>query len=476
MLLEIKIPSPGESITEVEIGKWLVENGAVVKKDLEIAEVESDKATFSLSASAAGTIKILVKEGERVSVGSVACTIDTEAAIVEGEKQDEKTVGDVTEKGKPTGEETGKGLSGVYPTEEAKAPEAKIQSADEKKVTVDSVGKAGEKRPEEGEFPENETPQDFIQPDREETSGHPRIKFTAAAKAVMDAEGLSINEVLEGLHRLTRQDVETVVNLLKSNVPYQEKEENKITGAAPSRIEDRNMMSPLRRKLSQRLVAVKNETAMLTTFNEIDMLRLMQLRTKYQKSFTEKYGIKLGYMSFFTKAASIALAQYPLVNSMIDGEEIVSPHYQDIGIAVQTEKGLVVPIIRDAESKSIPELEREIFELAEKARNKKLTIQEMTGGTFTITNGGLFGSLLSTPIINPPQSAILGMHAIKERPVVVDNKVEIRPMMYVALTYDHRLIDGKVSVSFLYKIKQLIENPSSLLFQGKDPEDLLLGL
>jgi len=235
-------------------------------------------------------------------------------------------------------------------------------------------------------------------------------------------------------------------------------------------------MSALRRKLSQRLVAVKNETAMLTTFNEIDMSQVMELRKTYQQPFVDKYGIKLGFMSFFTKAVSVALAKHPSINSMINGDEIVTPRYHDIGIAVQTPKGLMVPIVRNAETKSIENIEREIKELAEKARDKKLTVQEMTGGTFTITNGGVFGSLMSTPILNPPQSAILGMHAIKDRPIAVNGKVEIRPMMYVALSYDHRIIDGKDSVGFLVKVKELIENPAKLLFDGKTPEEQLLGL
>lgn len=243
-----------------------------------------------------------------------------------------------------------------------------------------------------------------------------------------------------------------------------------------ARNEERIPMSPLRRKLSQRLVAVKNETAMLTTFNEIDMTQLIDLRTKYQHAFTEKYGFKLGFMSFFTKGVSNALTQFPVINSMIDGNDIVTPDYHDISIAVQTPKGLMVPVIRNAEIKNIEELEYEIKELAEKARNKKLTIEEMKGGTFTITNGGLFGSLMSTPILNPPQSAILGMHAIKDRPVAISGRVEIRPMMYVALSYDHRLIDGRDSVQFLTKLKEMIENPVNLLFQGKNPEELLLGL
>jgi 2-oxoglutarate dehydrogenase E2 component (dihydrolipoamide succinyltransferase) len=460
MTLEIKIPSPGESISEVEIGRWLVENGSMVKKDQEIAEVESDKATFSLSASADGKINLLLKEGERVSVGSVACTIDTEAPADKTEQKEEKAVSAEAEK--------------TETTEEVKAPESKTlrkqKTEKEIKETIAQDKKPEEGKTDEGKITENEIQEDFTRTDKTETSDYSQVKFTAAAKAVMDEEGLSVDEVMKGLHRITKQEVESIVNLLKSEFSDQ------VSGSAKSRTEERSTMSPLRRKLSQRLVAVKNETAMLTTFNEIDMQRLIQLRSKYQKNFSEKHGIKLGYMSFFTKAASIALKQFPIVNSTIDGEEIVSPGYQDIGIAVQTEKGLMVPIIRDAGTKSIAELEREIFELAERARTKKLTVQEMTGGTFTITNGGLFGSLFSTPILNPPQSAILGMHAIKDRPVAVDGKVEIRPMMYVALTYDHRLIDGKISVSFLVKIKQLIENPASMILEGKDPEDMLLGL
>ena len=243
-----------------------------------------------------------------------------------------------------------------------------------------------------------------------------------------------------------------------------------------SRDEDRTAMSPLRRKLSQRLVTVKNETAMLTTFNEIDMNQLMDLRKTYQQRFVDKYGFKLGFMSFFAKAVSVALSKYPAINSMIDGDEIVSPRYHDIGIAVQTPKGLMVPIVRNAETKSIEAIEREIKVLAEKARDKKLSIQEMSGGTFTITNGGVFGSLMSTPIINPPQSAILGMHSIKDRPIAINGIVAIRPMMYVALSYDHRIIDGKDSVGFLVEVKELIEGPARLLFDGKRPEEQLLGL
>lgn len=422
MILEIKIPSPGESITEVEIGKWLVENDSIVNKDQEIAEIESDKATLSLTASANGKLRILIKEGERVAVGTVVCTVDTAEQTQPAEST---SVLLNKEAAKNTAEIKVTGL----PVVDTKTAEIKTN------------------------LPEEENQQ---------------VKLTPAAKAVMEEEGLSIEDLLNGLRRISRKDVESVLAIQKNEFQKPKKEK--------SRDEDRVAMSPLRRKLSQRLVAVKNETAMLTTFNEIDMGHVMELRKKYQQPFVDKYKIKLGFMSFFTKAVSVALSNHPSINSMIDGDNVVTPRYHDIGIAVQTPKGLMVPIIRNAETKSIEGIEREIKELAEKARDKKLTIQEMTGGTFTITNGGVFGSLMSTPILNPPQSAILGMHAIKDRPIAVNGEVEIRPMMYVALSYDHRIIDGKDSVGFLVKLKELIEDPSKLLFDGKSPEEQLLGL
>ena len=424
MILEIKIPSPGESITEVEIGKWLVENGAVVQRDQEIAEIESDKATLSLTASATGKLKILLKDGERVTVGSVACTLDTDEVIQPTEKSS-ILLNEI---------EIPVAIPAVEKTVAVKIPASK---------TIESKTNFSE------------------------ATDH-QVKLTPAAKAVMEEAGLNIEDLLNGLRRISRKDVESVIN--SRNIPALDMK------IEITRDQDRVTMSPLRRKLSQRLVAVKNETAMLTTFNEIDLSELMSLRTTYQKQFVDKYGFKLGFMSFFTKAVSIALSQHPTINSMIDGEEIVTPRYHDIGIAVQTPKGLMVPIVRNAETKSIEAIEREIKELAEKARDKKLTVQEMTGGTFTITNGGVFGSLMSTPIINPPQSAILGMHSIKDRPIAVNGKVEIRPMMYVALSYDHRIIDGKDSVGFLVNIKELIESPAKLLFNGKSTEEQLLGL
>jgi len=416
MILDIKIPSPGESITEVEIGNWLVKDGEIVTKDQDIAEIESDKATLSLTAPASGKLKILLKEGERVAVGSVACAIDTNETIQDSES------GSILLNKEP-----------VSVPQDLKTIEASIS--------------ASSKTAEENEI---------------------LVKLTPTARVVMEEAGLNIEDVLRGLRRITRSDVESVIK-------YQNDEPIK-SAVEKTRDVARIAMSPLRRKLGQRLVAVKNETAMLTTFNEIDMSLLMELRKSYQQHFVDKYKIKLGFMSFFAKAVSVALSDHPSVNSMIDGEDIVTPRFHDIGIAVQTPKGLMVPVVRNAETKSIESIEREIKELAEKARDKKLTIQEMTGGTFTITNGGVFGSLMSTPIINPPQSAILGMHAIKDRPVAVNGKVEIRPMMYVALSYDHRIIDGKDSVGFLVKVKELIEDPSKLLFNGKSAEEQLLGL
>jgi len=449
MILEIKIPSPGESITEVEIGKWLVENGTVVKKDQEIAEIESDKATLSLTAPSAGKLIILSKEGERVAVGTVVCTLDTE----------EQTQS--TEIGSPVvKEKTATQPVVEKPVTQPVVEKPVAQPVVEKPVTPSVAEKPSAiiaKAPGVKENEKISAPEENHQ-----------VKLTPAAKAVMEEEGLSIDELLNGLRRIGRKDVESVLALRKAGSPEPKVEK--------TRDEDRVVMSPLRRKLSQRLVAVKNETAMLTTFNEIDMSQLMYMRKTYQQPFVDKYGFKLGFMSFFTKAVSIALSEHLAINSMIDGEEIVTPRYHDVGIAVQTPKGLMVPIIRNAETKNIEAIEREIKDLAEKARDKKLTIQEMTGGTFTITNGGVFGSLMSTPILNPPQSAILGMHAIKDRPIAVNGKVEIRPMMYVALSYDHRVVDGKDSVGFLVKLKELIEDPAKLLFDGKSPGEQLLGL
>jgi 2-oxoglutarate dehydrogenase E2 component (dihydrolipoamide succinyltransferase) len=411
MIIEIKIPGAGESITEVAIGNWLAENGTWVVKDQEIAEVETDKATLPLIAPESGLLKILVNAGDKAQVGDIACTLDTEAS------------------GAP---------------EEAKAktvpPEAVAARAA-------ATATATVNRPPAGE-----------------------VKVTPLAKRIMEKHDLDIDAIIQGLRKITRQEVEMVIG-----------NQAKIASSPPDyqwsgRKTVKTSMSPLRRKLSKRLVSVKNETAMLTTFNEIDMLAVMELRKKYQAMFQEKHGQKLGLVSFFAKACAEALALFPKVNSMIDGDDIITPGFIDIAIAVQTDKGLMVPVIRDAQQLSIARLEIAIAELAQKARAARLSVEEMTGGTFTITNGGVFGSMLSTPILNPPQSAILGMHNIVERPMAVNGIIEIRPMMYVALSYDHRLIDGRDSVGFLVKVKELIESPLKIMTEVDDAEKILLDL
>jgi len=419
MIVEIKVPSPGESITEVEIGSWLVADGSIVVQNQEIGEVESDKATLTITASEAGKITITVEEGATIAVGSVVCTIDTSfaAAAPKTEK--------VVAKEKP-----------------AEKEQPKIETAEVKAPAVEKV-----------------------------TEGLEKVKVTDVAREMMKEQGLSVDDVINGLKRIGKKEVEAVLQLPKTKT-----EQTVLVAKTASRDVEREKMSSLRRKLSERLVSVKNETAMLTTFNEVDMSFVMELRAKFQQKFTEKHGLKLGFMSFFTKAVALAMDFHPMVNAQIDGDEIVSPKFVDVGIAVSTPKGLMVPIVRNAESKSIPQIEIEIKELAEKARTKKISVEELTGGTFTITNGGVFGSLLSTPIINPPQSAILGMHNIVDRPVAVNGQVVIRPMMYIALSYDHRVIDGKDSVGFLVKVKELLENPERMLTGGKDAGALLLGI
>lgn len=412
MIAEVKVPSPGESITEVEIGRWMAEDGALVRKGQEIAEIESDKATLTLIAEADGKLSHKVKEGATVAVGAVACTIDTSVAV----------------------------NAAAEPVAEKSAPE---EPAIVKIDTKESV----------------------VIPQQEAKSE--AVKLTAVAREMMKDHQLSVDELLSGLKRIGKKEIEAVLNL--RNQPLAA-----IQTATVSREVSREKMSMLRRKLSERLVAVKNETAMLTTFNEVDMSFVMEIRQRYQQRFTEKHGLKLGFMSFFTKAAALAMKDHPSVNAQLDGEDILQPQYVDIGIAVQTPKGLMVPVVRNSEAKSVAAIEAEIKQLADKARNKKISVEELSGGTFTITNGGVFGSLMSTPIINPPQSAILGMHNIVDRPVAVNGQVVIRPMMYIALSYDHRVIDGKDSVGFLVKVKEYIEHPERMLTQGVDPLDWLL--
>lgn len=433
------MPSPGESITEVQLANWLVEDGDYVEKDTELAEIDSDKATLSISAEASGKVKILVEAGETVEIGKVICTIDTEA----------------------------KGTS--------KAPAKKAERAAPEPKTADETEKthAVETSPQ----PETKKePEPTSKKDDKKKAPATDIHISPLARKLLQANNLSEQEMIDFYKklRITKDDVAHFIDD-KKNIPAQ---------AAPSaaaswggtRDTERKKMSTLRLKLSERLVAVKNDTAMLTTFNEVNMSAIMDIRNQYKEIFKKQFDVSLGFMSFFVKAVTEALQHFPQVNAQIDGNELIYHHYADIGIAVSAPKGLMVPIIRNAEKLMLHEIEKEIKNLAGKARNSRLTIDEMTGGTFTLTNGGVFGSMLSTPIINPPQSAILGMHNIVERPIAANGKVEIAPVMYVALSYDHRVIDGRESVSFLVKVKEMLENPARMLFGGTDPVENLLGL
>ena len=387
MLLEMRVPSPGESISEVEIAEWLVEDGDYVEKDQAIAEIDSDKATLELPAEESGTIKIVVGDGETVAVGDIVCIIDTS---VKGESKVKTNKDEVAE-----------------------TPKAAAKSA------ADLGG----------------------------------AKATPLASAMISEHDISAKE-LKGTGeagKITKSDVLGVIEGSSTDGP---------------RGTSRKKMSSLRRKIASRLVAVKNETAMLTTFNEVDMTAIFDIRKEYKEQFKEKYGVGLGFMSFFTKAVTTALQEFKDVNAMVDEGEVIHHNYTDIGIAVSAPKGLMVPVVRNAELMNFQEVESDIKRLAIKARDGKITINEMLGGTFTITNGGVFGSMLSTPIINPPQSAILGMHNIVERPMAVNGEVKIRPIMYVALSYDHRVIDGRESVGFLVRVKECLENPTEHLMGG----------
>ncbi len=410
MILEMKVPSPGESITEVEIAEWLVEDGDYVEKDQAIAEVDSDKATLELPAEASGTITLKAEEGDAVAVGAVVCLIDTSA--------EPKADATTTYKG---GDEGG--------NDENVAEELKK----EQEQTPDT----GEKAPN----PANKT----------YASGTP----SPAAKKILDEKGIDAKSVSgtgkDG--RITKDDAVKATPSMG-------------TPSGGSRGSSRSKMSMLRRKVAERLVEAKNTTAMLTTFNEVDMSPIFDLRKQYKEDFKAKHGVSLGFMSFFTLAVVRALKMYPAVNSMIDAKEMISYDFCDISIAVSGPKGLMVPVIRNAEHLTFRGVESEVKRLAIRARDGQITVDEMTGGTFTISNGGVFGSMLSTPIINPPQSGILGMHNIVERPVAIDGKVEIRPIMYVALSYDHRIIDGKESVGFLVAVKEALENPTELLMNN----------
>lgn len=418
----MRVPSPGESISEVEIATWLVKDGDYVEKDQAIAEVDSDKATLELPAEQSGIITLKASEGETVKVGQVVCLIDTSAARPEGVSAAAPAKVDV-----PSAET----LKPVE-TKESTAPNP-MPIAD----TRDSYAKG--------------------------------MPSPAAAK-IMAENGIDAKRISgTGKNgRITKADV-----LAALAAGFDSTAAQGWGGTRETKVEK---MSMLRRKIAERLVYAKNQTAMLTTFNEVDMKPIMDIREKYKKKFAEHHEVNLGFMSFFTKAVTEALNLFPAVNAQINDKEIIFHDYADIGIAVSSPKGLMVPVLRNAEQMTLAEIEREIKRLASRAREGKITPDEMTGGTFTITNGGVFGSMLSTPIINPPQSAILGMHNVVERPVAINGKVEIRPIMYVALSYDHRIIDGRESVSFLVKVKEMLENPERMIFGGKDPMEVLLGL
>lgn len=415
-VVEMKVPSPGESITSVEIAEWLVAEGDYVERDQAIAEVDSDKATLELPAEVAGTITFKAEVGDEVAVGAVVCLIDTSADAPEGTTSVEPEV-------KPT------------TSVENEAPEVKPIENKTKNEETYASGSA-----------------------------------SPAASKLMRENKVSPEEV-QGTGKAGRIIKQDVADAMAAGF-----DTNTVSGWGGTRDKEMKKMSRLRRKVAERLVSVKNDMAMLTTFNEVDMKPIMDLRTKYKKAFSEHHEVNLGFMSFFTKAVTEALNIFPAVNGQIDGDNMVMHNYADIGVAVSSPKGLMVPVVRNAEQMTLAEIEKEIKRLAKKARDGKITPDEMTGGTFTITNGGVFGSMMSTPIINPPQSAILGMHNIVERPIAVNGAVEIRPMMYLALSYDHRIIDGKESVSFLVKVKEMLEHPERMLFGGKDPYEVLLNL
>ncbi len=414
-IIELKVPSPGESITEVTISRWLVKTGDVVEKDQELAEIESDKATLTINAEDAGKVEIFGNDGDVVKVGDVICKIDTSVK-----------------------------------------PEAGAKKASAKKETP---------KKEEAKAEEKATPVETASTKSE------NAKATPVAKNII-AEHKLESKSIHGSGSNGKIMKNDVLSVLANGF-----DQKAVAGGwGGTREERKEKMSPLRKKLAQRLVSVKQNTAMLTTFNEVDMSAIMAIRAKYKEQFKEKFGVNVGFMSFFTKAVCEALHLFPAVNAYIEDENIVFHDYCDIGIAVSAPKGLMVPVIRNAEVMGLAQIEGEIKRLALKARDSKLTIDDMSGGTFTITNGGVFGSLMSTPILNPPQSAILGMHNVVDRPVAVNGQVVIRPMMYVALSYDHRIIDGKDSVSFLVKVKEMLENPMKLLLGGKNPEEVILGL
>ena len=412
MSIEIKVPPVGESITEVVLSRWVKNDGDAVEMDEVIAELESDKATFELTAEQAGTLKTVAAEGDTLAIGAVVCKIEDGGAAA--------------------------------PKAESAATPAATESVEKPVVATDKIA-----------TPVAESKDSYATGTPSPSAGKILAEKGVDAAAV---KGTGVDG------RITKEDALNAEKAAPKAAAPAVKSEPAVTPAvAGARNERRQKMSPLRKTVAKRLVAVKNETAMLTTFNEVNMKPIMDLRGKYKDQFKEKYGVGLGFMSFFTKAVCEAAKDFPAVNARIEGDEVVYNDFVDVSIAVSAPKGLVVPIIRNAESMSLAQIEKTVIELATKARDSKLTIEEMTGGTFTITNGGVFGSMMSTPIINAPQSAILGMHNIIERPIAEKGEVVIRPMMYLALSYDHRIVDGRESVGFLVRVKQLLEDPARLL-------------
>lgn len=434
MHIDIIVPSAGESIAQVELARWLAADGAWVEKDQEIAEIDSDKATLTINAPQSGVLRIFAEEGSVMPPGKVIGHID-----ISGQKPQHVV---------PSGESAGQPQGSKSPIPKPASFQAPQSS---------------------GQLHEATDENDLT------------ITFSPQARKLLGELGLeNVSQVLKASgRRITKKDV---LEAISSQYHSSLNPEAKVPVAASSewwsrdREESFQKMSLMRKKVAERLVSVKNQTAMLTSFNEIDMSAILEIREKYKQAFLEKYGVKLGLMAFFTKALTEAITWFPQVNGRIEDNQIILPRYADVGIAVSTPKGLMVPVVRNAERMSLAEIELKIAELAEKARNNKISIEELSGGTISITNGGVFGSMLSTPIINPPQSAILGMHQITDRPVAIKGRVEIRPMMYVALSYDHRIIDGRESVGFLIKLKEMIENPHRIQLSGHDPAARLLGL
>jgi 2-oxoglutarate dehydrogenase E2 component (dihydrolipoamide succinyltransferase) len=438
--IEIKVPTVGESVTEVTLSSWLVEDGDYVKLDQPLAEFESDKATFEMPSEVAGVITRVAKEGDDIKIGGLVAYIDTDAAAPEKSAV-------------------------VSPQSTVDSPQKK----EEVKVEEKAEAKVNE---------EENLKSQISNLKSNYATGTP----SPSAKKILDEKGIDVKDVqgtgVDG--RITKEDAQKSQVVSRESLEKEVKEKTvsqpieKVSGDF-SRNERTEKMTRMRKTISRRLVAVKNETAMLTTFNEIDMTRIHQIREQYKKPFEEKNGVGLGFMSFFTKACAIALQKFPAINAYIDDENIIYHDFVDISIAVSTPKGLVVPVVRNAESLTFAEIEKEVKRLALLGRDGNLTMEDMEGGTFTITNGGVFGSLLSTPIINAPQSAILGMHKIQDRPMAINGKVEIRPMMYLALSYDHRIVDGKESVGFLVMVKDMLENPEKMLY-GTDPVKALLEI